>query len=578
MLRYQQPAVSALANVVPSLATHLVSLPQGLLGKEASSLFSQLDQLKTLSPSGGTSSAHRSLSSAIPVDDLLADFLSVACDATGQYVAATSQYVSSSAPASIFLSQDYGNTFSQTFSPNGTTSNDIAIAANAPNYLVIVGTNGITTSTDFGLTFQQATIVPPSSSPTPSPSANWKTVAISSNASHAYAIVDTQIYRSTDYLNTFSLLTSSVSTSVPSYANVATSSTGEYVYITAAPSPTKFLAGSSTPVIYYSHDFGDTLSPVTASLGYGSPSAIACSSTGQYVTLTTTFGSIYLSSNYGLTWMKSVYSLTGLRMTDVAISSNGQIIAVVAPGPSIYLSLDAGKSFSFTTSSTQSWISISISANGQSIYTVPSQSGHLFLSHNTGSSWVPLYYPWYGIAISPQLGYGSAFVTLAVVNSVYDSAVYLSTENGTHWQAITDIVIDALPDKQVPPKWIAAASSANGESLALTTEDNLLLLSIDYGKTWSSHVFGQQEEPMVVMGVSMSVTGQYVSVITNKGPLYVSSDYGSTFTSIEGSSMYYWDIAMSYNGMIQIATTVSYSYYDAQTTGKHVICHSVCNM
>ncbi len=83
---------------------------------------------------------------------------------------------------------------------------------------------------------------------------------------------------------------------------------------------------------------------------------------------------------------------------------------------------------------------------------------------------------------------------------------------------------------------------------------------------------------MVVMGVSMSVTGQYVSVITNKGPLYVSSDYGSTFTSIEGSSMYYWDISMSYDGMIQIATTVSYSYYDAQTTGKNVICHYICNV
>jgi hypothetical protein len=79
----------------------------------------------------------------------------VACDATGQYVAA----LSTESPAAFFHSQNYGNTFNTTTPwAEGTPLYTVAIAANAPNYVAVGGQDALYISTNTGQTFK--TIMP----------------------------------------------------------------------------------------------------------------------------------------------------------------------------------------------------------------------------------------------------------------------------------------------------------------------------------------------------------------------------------------------------------------------------------
>jgi photosystem II stability/assembly factor-like uncharacterized protein len=471
-----------------------------------------------------------------PLDELYAEFVAIACDATGQYVAA----ISVQHPASyLYRSSDYGQYFNTSSSNpwfSTATLSDVAIASNAPNYLAVTGYGGIYTSTNGGQSF---TLISPQSN-------TWYNIVLSSTGQYAYVIYggssgssSGQIYTSTDYMTSFSQLTAYPNNA---YLDLATSADGQYLYVITLTS------------VMVSKDAGSTMQSTFSQQAIDS---IACSSTGQYVAIAIENGFIYLSSNYGVNWNKAnTGSNPYIGWTGIAMSGNGQYVVAVSPDYPVYTSSNYGQSFSASTSPALQYQSIVISenigSNGQYYAYTVTNDYHLILTDNGGSTWSPLFYDWYGVTSSQNGQY-----RIAIVSTYYDSAVYLSSNNGLTWTSLTS------PFTAIPyASWLSAACNADCQYIALTTFSNQIAISSNYGITWKAISLGNIHNAFAVNAISISSTGQYITAVTNAGPIYVSSNYGNSFsipsTTVKAA---YWATAMSSDGVIQLATSIGYSYF-----------------
>ena len=470
------------------------------------------------------------------IDSLMADFVSVSTDATGQYIAGTS-----TSPAALYLSQDAGATFYQAASPTGSNgAYQVAIASEAPNYVAVGGANCLAASSDYGNSFQCVS---------PAGMYYWTSVALSANASHAYTIYgstqyeNAKIYYSNNYLFSFNYLSV-----IPTgdYRELATSSNGQYLYITTGNG------------VYSYSDYGYTATYSSSSLC--TIASIACSSTGQYVAVTCYYGVAYISNNFGKSWSKpsGLSSISGI-ITGASFSSTGQYVTLVANGPAVYTSNDYGKSFTMTNSPAQSYSAVTSSADGTSIYAVASQS-HLFKSTDSGLTWTPLFYAWYGVASSQSGQY-----RIVTTENYNDNAVYLSSDGGATWQDITS----STPNPS-GGLWFTASCNSDCQYIVLTTEVNKIALSSDYGQSWKTVTIasGSSANSLVITQVAISSTGQYMTAATNTGLVYTSTNYGNSFTAVSGVPQNYWAVTMSADGMLQLVTTVYYSFHSGATSGK----------
>ena len=281
--------------------------------------------------------------------------LTSAVSATGQYqLVGTTSY--------LYVSSDFGSTWTQVGPDNDDVWSGVAISGNG-NYMYAtdftVSTGNLYRSTDYGLTWA---VVP--SSPG---AGTWSFVAISASGQYVLASGPSYYYRSSDYGLTF--------TQVESYAssgNVAMSATGQYMMLRAP----------SSNVV--SNNYGATwtaISPVTD--GY----AMAISGTGQYQlaedTSTTT---LYISSDYGATFISAL--VAGSAFYSCAIDYTGQYQVATQLGVNIYYSIDYGVTWNnvVTNLDSSQFQSVSLSANAQYLL-VPLNNGPFYL--NRCSVWFP---------------------------------------------------------------------------------------------------------------------------------------------------------------------------------------------
>ena len=480
---------------------------------------------------------------------LLESFLSIACDATGQFVAALSQY-----PNTVYLSQDYGTTYSSYFATYyygdaNAEFGSVVIASDAPNYIAFTGQYGIYVSNTTGASFG---VVPSTTSV-----ANWLDLAISSNGQYAYAIGTNSyygeygvLYASTDFAMSFAPLSG---TTVIDYLSVATSSNGQYVF--ALTSQTAFC----------STDYGKTFS-IVFTLDYLID--ISCSNSGQYVALATQNGYIYVSSSYGQgNWVKAnipsafpSYPEYRPHWSSICLSSTGQKILAVGVDSLVYTSSNYGASFQPSLNSgAQYFVGSAISGNGQYMYAVSGQ-GYPFYSTDSGNIWAPLYYQWYGVASSQSGQY-----SIAVCTDI--PAVYMTTNYGETWESLTSPFIAPFIS------FSAVACNSDCQYIALTCYENALVISSNYGVTWKQITFGSStdDDNLVAVAVAISSTGQFMTVVGDPGPIFISSDYGTTFTKVNGTHATFCTVSMSSNGQYQLAGSAQVSYGDDDPSGKSVI-------
>ena len=250
-------------------------------------------------------------------------------------ISSSGQFQTIIANGGIYISKDYGNTW--TLNVSGINAKSIAISSTGQYQTYIVTGGYIYISNDYGSTWTQQNSI-----------RNWYYIAVSSSGQYQTAIVnDGYIYISNDYGNTW---TEKNLTGFWYY--VAISASGQY----------QTTANYNSGQLVTSNDYGNswvinqTIPPISRAQG------IAMSSSGQYQYFTSRYY-IHKSTNYGVNWTSISSGNNGL----VTVSSTGQYIAIAGFNQSIIVSSDYGYTFNNSLSTAQKWRTINISSSGQYI-------------------------------------------------------------------------------------------------------------------------------------------------------------------------------------------------------------------
>ena len=203
-------------------------------------------------------------------------FKSIAVSGTGKYQVAASQMT-----AGVYVSSDYGSTWSDTTCPNGDNYQSASISQSGQYQLV--GTpsvlNTVMMSTDYGATWVAKTIPAGGNSPAQ--------VYVSTTGQYMVICGADVLLKSTDYGSTWT----SIPTTAGSFYRALISDDGQTIIVAAT--------GGFTETLYKSTDGGTSFSSIGVARKY---SSIYASSNMQYITATVTNGYIYTSSDYGASW------------------------------------------------------------------------------------------------------------------------------------------------------------------------------------------------------------------------------------------------------------------------------------
>jgi hypothetical protein len=492
-------------------------------------------------------------------------------------VSATGQYQLVGTTTFLYVSSNFGNTWTQVATDKDWTG--VAISGTG-NFMYATdstsSTGNLYRSTDYGLTWA---VVP--SSPG---AGSWVFVAISASGQYVLACGPSYYYLSSNYGASFSQVEN-----YPCLGYVTMSATGQYM----------MLRGSSTNLL--SSNYGATWTAISpASDGY----AMAISGTGQYqMAVDTPSVTLYISSDYGATFTAS---LVGSSFWSCAIDYTGQYQVISQVGINKYYSVDYGVTWTVVANIDPAQSrSVSMSANAQYLL-IPNTNGPFYL--NRSSVWFPagistatanislltadsltvskqlLVIPEYNLSNSPAnflqnyitSGTSATYASIAVSATgqyqlagtyVANGILYLSSNYGASFSAVitgygqwddatmtysgntmyaantdastgglyksvnygqTWAVVSGLPAGGYG--WVSCSASGK---YVLTVGSTNYYLSSDYGTTWA------QAGPTSTVGggeTAVSATGQYM-VISPNANVYVSQDYGATFTATGRNSI-----------------------------------------
>jgi photosystem II stability/assembly factor-like uncharacterized protein len=241
---------------------------------------------------------------------------------------------------------------------------------------------------------------------------------------------------------------------------IAMSSSGQYQTISA------YSAG-----IFNSSDYGASWSQVTSSAYQWQ--MVAMSSNGQYQLASDSSytGTLWLSSNYGITWNVTGSTKNNGNWYGVCMSDSGQYMFASGYGTSIYYSSNYGATWNYTNidSYVNHWRYISMNSTGQYGITCDWNfyNLNLYKTSNYGATWSVISSlgtnNW-----NCSAGGGSYFIVCS------DSSCYRSTNNGSTWAAIPDIVGGKT----------ASISRSGATQTIIDYNSNHTWRSLDYGATW----------------------------------------------------------------------------------------------
>ena len=265
---------------------------------------------------------------------------SVATSSSGQYIGAANQGTAVDGPGTVYISSNFGSTWSQVTSLPTNSWSSITLSSTGQNLVVVGGgsvlTGGLSssyvyTSSNYGAMWTQTGIL-----------ASWTGVACDSTGSMIFATSSLGCYISMDFGQTWSLSSQSVN----SY--IASSGSGQYL-----------LSGSG--VLYVSSDYGATwFTSGPSSAWYG----VAMSTSGQYMYASQpAAGYIFISSNHGSSFVATQSPFK--PWTGVTTDSSGQFLAgsTCCVDGSVFISSDYGQTFLTTTVPASSYLSIASSGS-----------------------------------------------------------------------------------------------------------------------------------------------------------------------------------------------------------------------
>ena len=462
-------------------------------------------------------------------------FIDVAMSGTGQYVAAVSSN-------GVYISSDYGQEYTTATIPTNFTANGyIAIASNAPQYMLMGYDNGLLVSTNYGVSFST---MPTTSLPL---IVGWVPVTITGDGQYAYVALTSGssfIYSSTDYLSSFQV------TDAPSdsyYYDVSISTDGSTLYAITY----------YTIYINYPLKSGSvwTALTVTSPYTYGY-SVIATNSNGQYVAVLDRYGQhLCVSNNYGASgsWI-STTAEPGYGFSSVSMSPSGQYMYVADESVGVFYSTNYGASLSLTQAPPTNYKSIAISTSATSAVAVSSE-GSIYQTSDSGASWTPNHCDWMDVAMSQD-----GQTTFAVSGYASYGYGFMSTNGGSTW---LQTGYSYYSNVQIAYTFVSCDSNCEHIAMVDSIASSIYITS-DYGKSWNTMDFEQyltgDEQAYALSGIAMSSTGQYMTTAMYNQYIFTSSDYGKHWQKVNVPPHVWRQCAMSSSGQYQ-AFAYSIAYY-----------------
>jgi photosystem II stability/assembly factor-like uncharacterized protein len=237
-------------------------------------------------------------------------------------------------------------------------------------------------------------------------------------------------------------------------------------------------------------------------------------------------GQVFTSSDYGITWIPVILDELGLFYGG-SISYSGQYQTVVRNTGKIYLSSDYGITWT-SKKIINNWFDVAVSGDGKYQTAVSfddnlQTGGYIFTSNNFGKSWidatpkflVPGFY--YYIYLSQDGKYQTATITAnnTADGNYYTSSLVLSNDYGKTWTVQT-----------FGTNLIQNSMSNDGKYQIAVDFNPGIWTSSDYGNTW---IFIANQSDWYSSDISS--TGQYQICVSRTNIIYRSSDYGNTWNS-----------------------------------------------
>lgn len=466
---------------------------------------------------------------------------------TGLCISETGQYLVCSVQSDyIYTSSDYGATWI-TQTSQGTLEWTYVACSSSGKYVIGTADKNIYLSSNYGKTFTLSftlisqEIVYLNSCAC---SSDFTTIGACESKFSGSDMVRT--YLSRDFGATWVLSVSSSS----SYLSMSISSTGKYIML-----------GTSTGGVFLSSDNGISYTQVYNNTNL-SCSTVNVSANGKYLIAGLSDGSavgtVYLSTDMGATWsaLSAPYSSNSYMSAKISDSSqyifaviSGGVNCIVRGGVDLYdLSgistvnsgyLDIGYKTSpnmslvtaLTSSSNLSWQGIGGSSDGQYLIATAYGSG-LYRSSNWGNTWTQSTQTsgnWENVSVS-----GDGMYALANINA----NVYRSIDWGNTWALV------ATATKPVSK----VSVSTNAQYMYFIAYNGKIYRSTDFGVTWE-----QTESDRYWGNMSCSADGKYVYAATNNtnpptNGIYVSSDYGVTFVKTTAPNSAWNGLCVCRNG------------------------------
>jgi photosystem II stability/assembly factor-like uncharacterized protein len=460
----------------------------------------------------------------------------ISCSASSQYVVAGQQ-----GSGGVYYSVNYGEDWTVAAAPAPQSANwiDVGISSTG-QHMVAVGSSAVLSS-DYGATWTVLPAITAGCLQFVSMSASGQEITVV----NCYEVGDITLWQSTDYGVTWrsfqpaglpldgGVLAFAIAPGAPSIQLISTQVNGLFVSNSSGttwvstmtvpavgddlngewPAVAVDYSGSTMFALAEAYQLYST-DPVAMT---GSPSAPPTSKPSAVTTPTQAPTSSFPDDTV---FSKMDAAPTGLTQATVASDSTGQFV-IVGDATGLYASMDSGQTWSQCRDpSYQRITSMAVSANGSFIAMTVISFAPIYVSTDFCKTWSYVYTADFfsAVACSSTCQYMAA-------SQYYLGGVYYTASRGVSWDV-------AAPPVTQSGKWKSVAVSDSGKMMAAVSDGDYVVLSSDYGQSWTA----LSEFTGCFDFVRMSASGAYIIIVscnTESPSSYQSFDSGTTWTLVE---------------------------------------------
>jgi hypothetical protein len=245
-----------------------------------------------------------------------------------------------------------------------------------------------------------------------------------------------------------------------------------------------------------------------------------------------TSGGLYSSTDAGSSWTKAGGGLPANASASTVAVNGSNIYAGTTAG--IYYSTNTGTTWTAVASSDVA-LPTALAVIGNNFFGA-SLTGGVFLSTDNGTTWTPVNagLPSNGSVVSLMVSGSNLFAGVIVENGVGGapgSTIYLSTNNGTSWSALSTGLPQVADLNSLTIDGNTLYAGITGYTNADVAGGSGIYTSTNNGSSWTT-VGGSGLPPSPFNAISMASSGSNIFAGYDSDGVYLSTNNGSTWTAL----------------------------------------------